>query len=215
MANRQHALAMVLECTDCAMKFQTEEEMYNHKEHFCINSDFVDPERALAKLEEEEERSDRGNAMTFDEVRSYLKGRDGDSSGTSGLGKMTLGDLRSNFESNDNEMRILREELQRAREREKIEEFRMLKTKQQLAHAQKNKEAAEIIELHKALELKKQVCRALFLVSVCPGLSNSAFYWSILTQEELKARLERERIKKQLHKVDIYFADQHGRNAYS
>ena len=83
-----------LECADCFMKFSSAAELANHKEKFCTESEWYDPLMMKASLEAERniEEGDK-KALTFDEVREYLKKRT-KNAGDPLIGALTLDDTK-------------------------------------------------------------------------------------------------------------------------
>ena len=89
------------------MKFYTPEQLTNHRQKFCQGSDWFDPLMMKASLEAERnvENGDR-KALSFDEVRQYLKVRT-KSSGDPTIGALTLDDMRNGFQKDEKDLEIL------------------------------------------------------------------------------------------------------------
>ena len=167
---------MSFECIECSLKFNTKAELANHKEKFCVDSQWHDP-LAMQQTIEAESRLDGGQkkALSFDEVRSYLKNRTQDATNPV-VGALTLNDMRDGFRKNDQQLELLHQQISRQRESEKAEELRQLKIKQQKARAKKNQEERELRDLIANLEKKKE--------------------------KELRHRMEKEMIKRELRNLD-------------
>ena len=74
-----HQLGL-LACTECSLKFRTQEELQNHKMNFCVTSEWSNPSALKAKLEGEAtslDYNDKLEQLTFDGLTKYLqeKGR--------------------------------------------------------------------------------------------------------------------------------------------
>lgn len=91
------------------MKFDSIQEYANHKEKFCINSDYFDPLKLQEKIQSSQmSTSSMTGAMTFEQVKKYLETQDTLSVEASNVGKVTLQDLKSQFQNNEIEMERMR-----------------------------------------------------------------------------------------------------------
>ena len=167
---------MSLECLECSLTFKTKEELANHKKNFCVESQWHDPLAMQQSMETEESMTGgQKKALSFDEVRNYLRNRTENATNPV-VGALTLNDMRDGFRKNDQQLELLHQQISRQREKEKVEELRQLKIKQQKARAQKNKEERELRDLIKKLENKKE--------------------------QELRHRMEKEMIQRELRNLD-------------
>ncbi|OQR83526.1 hypothetical protein ACHHYP_14578 [Achlya hypogyna] len=157
-------------CADCFLQFESAADFANHREKFCVESEYADPAKLEAALKQKEAPS---AAMTFADVQLYLSA----STVNPALQRTSLHDLKAQVTSNDSEMQRLRQQLQRDRAREKADEIRALKHKQQQALLQTKLEEDAVVALLKEIEARKQ--------------------------DELRARLAQEQIKKQLQALDL------------
>ena len=165
-----------LECADCFMKFSSAAELANHKEKFCTESEWYDPLMMKASLEAERniEEGDK-KALTFDEVREYLKKRT-KNAGDPLIGSLTLDDTKGGFRTNEKHLEALHTHISKQRELEKQEELRQLKIKQQKMRAMKTQEEREVRDLMTELEKAKEL--------------------------ELRQRMEKEMVKRELRSLD-------------
>jgi len=170
---------MAYHCRECNMSFDTPDSLANHKAHFCVDSDWVDPEVMKRQLETEEQGlgADGGRELSFDEVKSYLKRRaTGEETGYDRIGGKTIESLRETFAKNGNGLEEMHRLVMQQRASEKAEELRKLKIRQQKIRAQRNQDEREIRDLMRDLEKRKEV--------------------------ELRARMEREVVKRELRNLD-------------
>ena len=165
-----------LECLECNLQFASKEELVNHKEKFCVESDWFDPVVMKQTLEAEHamEVKDR-KALTLGEVKDYLKKRTS-AANDPHIAGMTLKDMRGEFQKGDKSLEELHQRITRQRHEEKAEELRQLQLRQQQARAEKNKEERELRDLMLNLEKQKE--------------------------SELRKRMEREMIKRELRNLD-------------
>ena len=165
-----------MECTECFMKFDTPEQLNNHRKKFCQESDWFDPLMMKATLmaEQDIENGDR-KALSFDEVRQYLKVRT-KGLGDPSVGTLTLDDMRNGFLKNEKDLEILHSDISKQRALEKSEEVRQLKIRQQKMRALKTQEEREVRDLIVELEKRKEL--------------------------ELRQRLEKEMVKRELRSLD-------------
>ncbi|KAF0698182.1 Aste57867_11167 [Aphanomyces stellatus] len=159
---------------DCNMAFDAAADFANHKAKFCIQSDYFDPVKLQQSLLHAETTTDATatSVLTFAQVQQYLNG----SVESGGIGKVSLLDLKATMQKNELEMDKLRRHVKKTREKEKADELRVLKTKQQHALLQKQKEDAEVVALLQEIERRKE--------------------------EELRARAQREKVKAELRYLD-------------
>ncbi len=165
-----------LECKDCFLKFSSAEELANHKEKFCTESDWYDPLMMKASLEAERniEEGER-KALSFDEVRQYLKKRT-KNAGDPLIGALALNDVKGGFKNNEKHLEALHTHISKQRDLEKAEELRQLKIKQQKMRAMKTQEEREVRDLMSELEKRKDL--------------------------ELRQRMEKEMVKRELRSLD-------------
>ena len=165
-----------LECATCFLKFGSQEELANHKGNFCAESEWYDPFTMKASLEAEQAVDDDGKkALTFEEVRQYLKVRM-KTAGDPALGPLSLNDLRKGFRKDEKDLEILHSHISKQRELEKASELRQLKIHQQKMRALKTQEEREVRNLMLELEKRKDL--------------------------ELRQRLEKEMVKRELRGLD-------------
>ena len=91
-------------------------------------------------METEESMTGAKKALSFDEVRSYLRNRTENATNPV-VGALTLNDMRDGFRKNDQQLELLHQQISRQREKEKAEELRQLKIKQQKASRRTKKSA--------------------------------------------------------------------------
>ncbi len=85
---------MSLECLECSLTFKTKEELANHKKNFCVESQWHDPLAMQQAMETEESMTGgQKKALSFDEVRSYLRNRTENATNPV-VGALTLNDMR-------------------------------------------------------------------------------------------------------------------------
>jgi hypothetical protein len=164
-----------LECQECYMKFASKAELANHKEHFCVESEWFDPMKVKSKLEDFSQGVANRKALSFNEVKDYLKKRTL-AAGDPHVASMSLKDMRRNFQKDGKKLEELHLHITRQREIEKAEELRLLKVRQQKARAEKNKEERELRDLISKLEKQKE--------------------------SEIRKRMEKEMIKRELRDLD-------------
>ena len=165
-----------LECKDCFLKFSTAEELANHKEKFCTESDWYDPLMMKASLQAEKDVEEgEKKALSFDEVRQYLKKRTRNA-GDPLIGALALDDIKGGFKNSEKHLETLHMHIAKQRELEKAEELRQLKIKQQKMRAMKTQEEREVRDLMGELEKRKEL--------------------------ELRQRMEKEMVKRELRSLD-------------
>jgi hypothetical protein len=108
-------------CSECAMKFDTDEELVNHKEMFCKDSIYFDGDALLEQVS----AVPLSRTMNFDDVRKYVSARDEVDRKDKRIGKQTLLDLKKNI--NEAEVDTLRDQLIKKKETEKADEMRRYK----------------------------------------------------------------------------------------
>ena len=62
---------MSFQCRDCDMAFATSEELANHKNNFCVDSEWHDPELLREQLDREENADVATNNLSFEEITVY------------------------------------------------------------------------------------------------------------------------------------------------
>ncbi|OQS04263.1 hypothetical protein THRCLA_03490 [Thraustotheca clavata] len=171
--NYESHAALDLHCLlDCHLQFDCAADFANHREKFCINSEYSDPAKFQALLDAEFTTSSKAQGITFGQIEQYL------TSGfaPSNISQLSLLDLKTNLAQNDVEMKKLRKQLVKDREKEKAQELRALKLKQTQALLAQKQDDEQVQELFVAIERQKQ--------------------------QELEARLVQEQIKNELHHLD-------------
>ena len=158
---------MSLECRECNITFETPEALMNHKQNFCVESDWVDPDVMRRALENEEAGmlQSKTKELTFDEVKSYLKQRaagQGDNDLGRSIGGQTLASLRDKLQKGDKGLEEMHRLITSQRNQEKAEQLRKLKVRQQKIRAQRNQDEREIRDLMRDLEKRKEVSFARF-----------------------------------------------------
>ncbi len=80
------------------------------------------------------------NLLNFEDVQQFLRGQG--RPGEEKFGKLTLADVRSKFQGNQDEMERLKIEVSRKREQEKVGELRALKQRSQELSLRRDNEQA-------------------------------------------------------------------------
>ena len=151
---------MPLVCRECNISFETPEALANHKENFCVESDWFNPDAIRRVLEDEEVGLLPGKTkeLTFDEVKSYLKQRaSGEGDSSSSIGGQTLASLRENLQRGGKGLEEMHHLISVQRKQEKADQLRQLKVRQQKIRAQRNQDEREIRDLMRDLEKRKEV----------------------------------------------------------
>ncbi|CAK4721154.1 unnamed protein product [Aphanomyces euteiches] len=141
-------------------------------QHFCINSDFFDPVKQSLLLAGK--TAEPAAVVSFALIQQYLSG--GPAAAGADLGKVSLVDLKTTMEKNELEMEKVRRHVKKERMKEKADEVRAFKLKQQQANLMRKQEEDDVAALMLEIEMNKQ--------------------------DELRARMERERIKEELRQLD-------------
>eukprot|EP01083_Nonionella_stella_P028698 79072_1 len=164
-------------CRKCRMKFDSKLKLANHINKFCADSIYGEPHKLLKQLKLQQQESRNPSHLSFGEIQDYLQNEMNNNIGNK-VGKLTLSDLRRKFETqaSDQDLEALKAEIIKRREKELITQLKELK----------HKEAQLIVSRKKNETL----------------LSEKLEIFNKDKEQEMKARLERERIKRLIKNVD-------------
>ena len=154
------------------MKFGNKLEYANHINRFCADSEYADPDKLLKQLKFEQQESRNPQHLSFGEVKNYLKAQnDGEQNIGKKVGDMHLDELRSKFSTQglDQDLEQLKSEIIKRREKELISQLRELKHREKKLLVSRRKNEKHLADKMEIFNKDKE--------------------------QEMKARLERERIK--------------------
>ena len=153
-------------CATCDIVFPTAEALAAHKKNFCSDSDYGD----IAKLRRKVERiggkgkagrgGDRGGGVTFEDVTSFVKSSAGGAPAASmfsGVGELTLQDLRKTIQTDKIENDKLMKMVEEQRAQELTDEVKRLKRKKQLDRSKAFQREQELAAALRELEKEKTV----------------------------------------------------------
>eukprot|EP00941_MAST-03F_sp_MAST-3F-sp1_P005219 g5219.t1 len=150
-------------CTKCSLNFPDAEAFNIHKEKFCIDSVYADPEklsRALA-LEEKKLAARAKGDLGVREMTDFVSGKLNSTKERTNvvgkqLGEKSLAELRTSFFEDDRQSRILLKQMEGQRKRNKADELKALKIRFQQERAEHAASDAELTKMMAELEAEKR-----------------------------------------------------------
>ncbi|CAG9315098.1 unnamed protein product [Blepharisma stoltei] len=149
---------LLLECKNCKMKYETQEQLRNHQAKFCKDSDYGDLNKLQRKMEDAKRDANSINlyeSLHMEDVKKFLKGEN-KAQNQEGVGSATLGQLRDQIRTNEKEFEKAANQFLSKREEDLKGGLEQLRAEKVEIRSKRRQEEGALLDLMKELEEKRE-----------------------------------------------------------
>lgn len=149
---------LLLECKNCKLKYETQEQLRNHQAKFCKDSDYGDLNKLQRKLEESKKSNNpisMHESLTMVDVNTFLRG-DRKFKHEDEVGSVTLGHLRDQIQTNEREFEKVASTYLSKRQEDMKTDLENLREEKLKVRTKRKQEETVLLDLMKELEEKRE-----------------------------------------------------------